>query len=103
MPTNPFMGGNMILYILAGVQPTQQSEQVHFSNIVKTFANQNVCYTYGFDVEDLHTSAMCNVKKRGQQDGFNPTNYMEYKPTNHPFCHKAMHKTCTQAFDGVGR
>jgi hypothetical protein len=55
MPTNPFMGGNVIPYIPAGVQPTQQREQVHFSNIMKTFANQNVCYSCGFDVEDWHT------------------------------------------------
>ncbi len=45
MSTNPFMGGNVILYIPVGVQLTQQREQVYFSNIVKTFSNQNVCYS----------------------------------------------------------
>jgi hypothetical protein len=64
MSTNPFMGGNVIPYILVGVQPTQQREQVHFSNIVKTFANQNVCYSCGFDFEDWHTSALRNGATR---------------------------------------
>ncbi len=102
MPTNPFMGNNMIPYIPAGVQPPQQWEHIHFSNIVKTlvknFANQNICYSCGFDVEDWHTSATCNQKKRGHQDGFNRANYMEYKYTNHPFCRKAMHKTVYSSF-----
>jgi hypothetical protein len=60
MPPNSSMGGNVIPYILAGVHPTQQQERVHFSNTVKDIANQNVCYTIGFDVEDWHTSASCN-------------------------------------------
>ena len=75
----------------AGVNPPQRND--HFSNIVKTFANQNVCYSCGFDVKDWHTSATCNRKKQGHQDGFTRTNYMEYKRANHPFCRKAMHKT----------
>jgi hypothetical protein len=41
MPTNPFMGGNVIPYIPAKVQPTQQRERVHFFNIAKNFANQS--------------------------------------------------------------
>ncbi len=61
-------------------------------------ANQNVCYSCGFDVEDWHRSAMCNVKKRGHQDGFNRKNYMEYECANHPFCCKAMYKTMHPSF-----
>jgi hypothetical protein len=98
MPTSPFIGGNLIPYIPARVQPTQQRERVHFSNIVKTFANQNVCYSCGFDVEDWHTSATCNAKKRGHQEGFNCTNYMEYECANHPSCPKTMHKTMYLSF-----
>ncbi len=62
------------------------------------FANQNVCDSCGFHVEDWHTSATCNAKKRGNQDGFNPAYYMEYKCPNHPFCCKAMHKTMYPSF-----
>jgi hypothetical protein len=98
MPPNSFVGGNVIPYILAGVQPTQQWECIYFSNTVKDFANQNVCYTCGFDVEDWHTSATCNQKKQGRQDGFNCSNYMEYKHANHPFCRKAVHKTKYPSF-----
>ncbi len=98
MPTNPFMGGNVIPYIPVGVKPRQERERVHFSNIVKIFANQNVCYSCGLDVDDWHTSATCNVKQKGQQDGFNCVNYMEYKCLNHPFCCKAMHKTMSPSF-----
>ncbi len=92
------MGGNVIPYFPAQVQPTQQQERIHFSNIVKMFANQNICYSCGFDVEDWHTSTTCNQKKQGHQDGFNCANYMEYERVNHPFCHKAMHKTMYTSF-----
>jgi hypothetical protein len=78
MPTSPFVGGTMIPYIPAGVQPAQQRERAHFSNILKTFANQNICYSCGFDVEDWHTRATFNAKKRGHQDGFNCTLHKLY-------------------------
>jgi hypothetical protein len=83
----------MILYIPTGIHPPLQQQYLKYSNIIKTFANQNVCYTCGFDVEDWHTSATCNRKKPGHQDGFAHSNYMEYAPANHPFCRKAMNKT----------
>jgi hypothetical protein len=54
---------SMIPYIPAGVHPPLQQQYPNYSNIVKTFANQNVCYTCRFDVEDWHTSATCNRKK----------------------------------------
>jgi hypothetical protein len=82
---------NVIPYIPAGVNPPQQNQGYY--NIIKLFANQNVCYTCGFDVEDWHTNATCNKKKPGHQDGFTHSNYMEYERANHPFCRKAMHKT----------
>jgi hypothetical protein len=89
-PPIPYVGTN-IPYIPAGVNPPQRNPG--FSNIVKAYANQNVCYLCGFDVEDWHTSATCNQKKPGHQDIFTCSNYMEYKRTNHPFSQKAMHKT----------
>ncbi len=82
----------MIPYISAGMQ-NAQPVNVNFSNITKSFANQNVCFTCGFDIKDWHTSATCPRKKQGHQDGFTHLNYMEYECANHLFCRKAMHKT----------
>jgi hypothetical protein len=93
-PLVPCVGGTGIIpYIPAGVQPPVQQPAPHFSNIVKVFINQNVRFLCGFDVEDWHTSATCNSRKAGHQDGFTHSNYMEYACTHHPFCKKAMHKT----------
>ncbi len=89
----PVSYAGMIPYIPAGIHSPLQQQYPKYSNIAKTFANQNVCYTCGFDVEDWHTSATCNRKKPGHQDGFTCSNYMEYARTNHPFCRKAVHKT----------
>ncbi len=83
----------MIPYIPMGVHPPLQQQYPKHSNIINTFTNQNMCYTCGFDVEDWHTSATCNCKKLGHQDGFTHSNYMEYACANHLFCRKAMHKT----------
>jgi hypothetical protein len=89
-PPTPYVGTN-IPYIPAGVDLPQHNSRS--SNIVKAYANQNVYYLCSFDVEDWHTSATCNQKKPGHQDGFTHSNYMEYERTNHPFSRKAMHKT----------
>jgi hypothetical protein len=60
----------------------------------KSFANQNVCFTCGFNsIEDWHTSATCPRKKQGPQDRFTCSNYMEYECANHQFCYKVLHKT----------
>jgi hypothetical protein len=91
MPPIGPLATNVIPYIPAGFNPPQQNQR--FPNIVNFFANQNVCYTCGFNVEDWHMSATCNKKKPGHQDGFTCSNYMEYERANHPLCCKAMHKT----------
>jgi hypothetical protein len=91
MPPIVPLATNVIPYIPAGFNPPQQNQR--FPNIIHFFVNQNVCYTCGFDVEDWHTSATCNKKKPGHQDGFTRSNYMEYEHANHPFCCKAMHMT----------
>ena len=64
-----------------------------YSNKMKYFANQNVGFSYGFDVENRHTSATCPYKKQGHQDGFTHANYMQYEQAGYPFCKKVMHKT----------
>ncbi len=89
----PFAGGNQLIpYIPAGIQPIQP-QNLCYSNVVKQWANQNVCFSCGFDVEDWHNSSSCPRKKPGHQDGFTRTNYLEYEQANHQFCRKAMHKT----------
>jgi hypothetical protein len=89
----PFVGGNhMIPYILVGMQPKRQ-QNAHYSNVVKQWANQNVCFDCGFDVEYWHTSATCPWKKVGHMEGFTCSDYLEYKRANHQFCCKVMHKT----------
>ncbi len=64
-----------------------------FSNIVKDFANQNVCFSCGFDIGDRHNSTTCTNRKPGHQIGFTCSNWQEYERANHQFCRKAMHKT----------
>jgi hypothetical protein len=75
-PPVPYVGTN-IPYIPAGANPPPRQRSPNFSNIIKAYANQNVCYSCSFDVEDWHTSATCNQKKPGHQDGFTHSNYME--------------------------
>jgi hypothetical protein len=89
----PFAGGNQLIpYIPAGIQPVQPQNPC-YSNVVKQWANPNVCFSCGFDVKDWHNSSSCPRKKPGHQDGFTCTNYLEYERANHQFCCKAMHKT----------
>ena len=91
------MGNQTIPYIPAGAQHgngrVQNSRNPMFSNIVKDFANQNVCFSCGFDVDDWHNSATCPNRKPGHQTGFTRSNWQEYERANHQFCRKAMHKT----------
>jgi hypothetical protein len=93
MPPPVLYVGTNMPYIPVGANPPPRQHNPNFSNIVKAYANQNVCYSCRFDVKDWHTSAMCNQKKPGYQDGFTCSNYMEYERANHPFSRKAMHKT----------
>jgi hypothetical protein len=69
MPMPYIKGNQMIPYIPAGMQNAQPAN-ARLSNITKSFANQNVCFTCGFDVKDWHMSAICLRKKQGHQDGF---------------------------------
>ena len=95
-PPAPF--GNLpIPYMPAGAQygngRARNRLNPMFSNVVKSFANQNVCFSCGFDVEDSHNSATCTNRKPGHQTGFTRSNWQEYERANHQFCRKAMHKT----------
>ena len=63
-----------------------------YTNKIKWYANQNVCYTCGFDVKDWHMSMTCQCKKQGHQDNFTCANYMQYSQAGYPFCKIVMHK-----------
>ena len=51
-----------------------------YSNPMKRFANLNVCYSYGFDIEEGHMSVTCyrDWRKLNHQEGFTCTNAQEY-------------------------
>ena len=87
-PPMPYVGGNQIVPYVPGGQ-----QQANPPNPTKWFSNQNACFSCGFDVEDWHTSATCQRKKQGHQDGFTRENYRQYEQAGYPFCKKAMHKT----------
>jgi hypothetical protein len=90
----PAVGTNIIPYIPGGAtHNVARVRNPQFSNITKDFANQNVCFSCGFDVEDWHNSSTCNNRKEGHQTGFTRSNWQEYERANHQFCRRAMHKT----------
>ena len=65
------------------------------SNIVKKFANWNVCFTCGFDVEDGHTSKTCPAhwRKMNHQEGFTRENSRQWINAGYDPCTKGMHKS----------
>ncbi len=80
----PYVGDNQLIpYVPGGTQQGQPSTL--YSNKTKYFANQNVCYSCGFDVEDWHMSATCLYKKQGHQDGLTSAHYMQYKQVGYSF------------------
>ena len=86
------MPNAVIPYIPSGATQARVQNPC-YSNVVKQFANQNACFSCGFDVEDWHNSTTCNNRKPDHQEGFTRSNYQEYERANHQFCRKAMHKT----------
>jgi hypothetical protein len=75
----PYVGGaQLVLYVQGVAQQGQRAPSEMYTNKTKWYANQNVCFTCIFDVEDWHTSATCQCKKQGHQDGFTHTNCMQY-------------------------
>jgi hypothetical protein len=80
-----------IPFIKPSIHPLLQQQIPCFSNITKYWANQNVCFFCGLEVEDWHNSATCSTKKPGHQD-FTYANFVKYEKNNHQFCRKAMHK-----------
>lgn len=80
----------MTLYTPTGAAPIVNREP---PNPYKYYANQKVCFSCRFEVEDRHTSATCMAKRPGHQDGFTRKNYKQYKQAGRQFRRKGMHKT----------
>jgi hypothetical protein len=64
------------------------------SNLIKNFANWNLCYSCGFDIEDGHTSITCPTlwRRPNHPEGFLKANAHEYINQRWDPCTKAMHK-----------
>jgi hypothetical protein len=74
--------------------PTTQAG-AYRSNITKLFANWNVCYSCGFDIEDGHTSISCPHawRQTNHQEGFTRGNAQAYLNAGWDLSTKGMHKT----------
>jgi hypothetical protein len=64
------------------------------SNTTKRYANWNICWSCGFDVEDGHTSATCPTHwhKTNHQVGFTWGNAQQWINQGYLPCTKGMHK-----------
>jgi hypothetical protein len=83
-----------------GVTPfTQQNMTCNaapmYSNIIKHYANWNVCFSCGFDIEDGHMLKTCPAPWRyaNHQEGFDRNNLGQYIAAGYDACTKAMHKS----------
>ncbi len=74
-------------------QATKPPNPPH-SNIVKKYANWNVCFSCGFDVEEGHTSQTCpgHWRKKNHQEGFTRKNSHQWINAGYDPCTKGMHK-----------
>jgi hypothetical protein len=68
--------------------PQLSIHQQPFSNTVKCFANWNVCYSCGFDLENGHTSITCpaHLCKASHDIYFMRQNVQQYIDLGHPCC-----------------
>ena len=83
-----------------GVVPfTQQNARRNaapmFFNRIKRYANWNVCFSCGFDVEDGHTSKTCPAhwRRTNHQEEYTHANSGQYIAAIYDACTKAMHKS----------
>ena len=75
--------------------PSNRRTALAYSDIVKRYANMNVCFSCGFDVEDGHNSGTCPMQWRrpNHQVGFTRANAQQYINAGYDACTRAMHKT----------
>ncbi len=65
-----------------------------YSNIIKRYANWNICFSCSFDVEDGHTSKTFPApwRRTNHQEGYTRANSGQYISAGYDACTKAMHK-----------
>jgi hypothetical protein len=70
-------------------------QQQPYSNITKHYSNWKVCYSFGFDVPESHTSMTCPMHLRRPTHNVNFTcrNAQQYINMGHPCSTKNQHKT----------
>jgi hypothetical protein len=80
---------------------------------VKTTNNDSYCWSHGYQVAKLHTSATCNMKKSGHQDAANKSNTMGGVQWSKELCggaakvisdkldHFTLSLDCTPSFNNV--
>jgi hypothetical protein len=88
----PFVNGPPVAF----VPPTGAWVNASFqSNLTKRYANWNLCWSCGFDVEDGHTLATCPThwRKTNHQVGFTRRNVQQWINQRYAPCTKEMHKT----------
>jgi hypothetical protein len=75
--------------------PQLSIHRQRFSNMVKRFANWNVCYFCGFGVENGHTnmSGPAHLCKASHDIHFTRQNVQQYINLDHPCCTKNKHRT----------
>ena len=98
--------GQHIPYIPAQYQPNQQAPPVpKFSNIVKDYANTNVSFTHGFDVEDWHTSATCTTTRNLaiKRDSHVQTSWRTSMQTTNSVARQCKRQCILPASDGGGQ
>jgi hypothetical protein len=85
-------GGGVPLF---AQQPTQHNTATQYSNILKRYANWNLCFSCGFDVKDGHTSKTYPAPWRhaNHQEEFDRSNASQYIAAGYNICTKAMHKS----------
>jgi len=78
-----------------GVGMATRNTAPMYSNIVKRYANMNVCFSCGFDVENGHTSRTCPQAWRcaNHQEAYNWSNAQQYIDAGYDACTKAKHTT----------
>jgi hypothetical protein len=61
---------------------------------VKKYANWNVCFSCGFDIEEGHTSQTCpgHWRKMNHQEEFTCENSWQWINAGYDPCTKGMHK-----------
>jgi hypothetical protein len=87
----PFIGGQTLG---PGTFAAQCEQAPPFFNMVKHFANWNVCYSCGFDVTDSHNSMSCptHLQKATHDIYFTHENAAQYIDLGHPCSMRNRHK-----------